>query len=395
LNVPVGTRATGGLNVLATVTFNPNQLRAYLLPILSIEEVERVTLVSDRMPPQLPKLHGVVPPKWLVRIAGRAGAKLILCIVIGLRDRPDWVIGFNFVPHGFNALVAARLAGTRSLYHMIGGHREWTGGGFDSDNSVLGRLPRRISALERLLLFLIGRCTLVATMGEVGRRTLIERGLPPDRVIVMPPSVDTARFSPIAGNGARRYDILSVAALLEVKRPGDILEAVGRLQTRGHSIRAALAGDGPLAPELRRIASEANLNGAVEFLGFRDDVDTLYSTSKVFVLASRHEGLPGAMLEAMACGVPPLVPSVGEIGSFVRNGETGAVFPSGDVTALTDWLDALITDPELRERLGRAAAEDARTRVSVEAVASLYRRIFGLSLDPPSSMTNDGSEAAR
>jgi glycosyltransferase involved in cell wall biosynthesis len=377
--VPSPASKAGGLNLLVTVTFNANQLRAHLLPILSLPEVERVTLVADRLPPELPKLRAVVPPAWLVRIAGRAGAKLLVCTALALRDRPDWVIGFNFVPHGFNALVSARVARSRSLYHMIGGPREWVGGGWTSENSVLGRLPRPVPRLERLLLWLIGRCMRVATMGESGRQLLLERGVAPERVVVVPPSIDTARFSPDPRDDVR-WDLLSICALSELKRPFDLLQSVARLRARDRSVRAAIAGDGPLEPELRRRIDELGLGDAVELLGFRDDVDVLCSRSAVFVHTSEYEGLPVAMLEAMGSGLPVVVTAVGEISAFVRDGETGILFATGDVDGLTEALDRLLGDPELRRRIGEAAAADVAARVSIEAVADVYRGVFGLTV---------------
>ena len=141
----------GGIRVLATVTCNPNQLRAHLLPILSLPEVDRVTLVADRLPPDIPKLRAVVPPRWLVRTVGRAAAKLVVCSAIALRERPDWVIGFNFVPHGFNAMVAARLARPslavaerRTKGVQVGEQVDTVGRGrrADSGDQVLAELAR-------------------------------------------------------------------------------------------------------------------------------------------------------------------------------------------------------------------------------------------------------------
>src|SRR5439155_2452603 len=126
------------LRLLATVSFNDNQLAAHLLPMLMLDGVASVTLVADAAPAPLPKLLVVVPPRWLTRLVGRAVAKFLLCVVIAIRERPDWVVGFNLVPHGLTAITAARLARTRSMYQMIGGDREWFEGGWDSDNNVLG-----------------------------------------------------------------------------------------------------------------------------------------------------------------------------------------------------------------------------------------------------------------
>jgi glycosyltransferase involved in cell wall biosynthesis len=342
------------------------------LPLIELPEVKGITLVADRVPPPLPKVTAAVPPDRLVRIAGRAGAKLLLCLWIALRERPDWVLGFNFVPHGFNAMLVARMTGSRSLYHMIGGEREWLEGGWRSDNNVLGRLRGPAPLLERFLLASIRRCTVVATMGERGRRLLVERGLSPRRVVVIPPAVDLARFAS-STREEPSYDIVNVAALIPRKRTSDLLEAVARMRSSGRFLRVAIAGEGPLEDQLRRRATALGLDGSIDFLRFQEAVETLYRRSRIFVLPSADEGLPIAMLEAMASGLPPVVSGVGEVSGFISDGNTGLVFPSGDIAALVERLELLLGDDARRAAIGAAAAADARRRVSVEAVASIYR----------------------
>ena len=368
------------LRILMTVTFNDNQLRSHLLPLLSLREVQSVTLVCDRPPPPppLPKLRVAVPPGWARRVFGRAGSKLLLCLWLAARERPDWVIGFYFVPHGLNARIVSLLTGAKSMYHMIGGEREWEGGGWNSENRVLGRLPRRSALLERVLLRLIGSCRVVATMGDLGRSTLIARGLDPSRVHVIPPSVDIDRFRPSDAE-ARRYDVVTVGQLVPRKRTADILLAVAKLKTVHPELRVAIVGAGPLEPELRDLAASIGVDSSVEFLGFRADVEEIHGAARVFVLASESEGLPIAMLEAMSAGLPAVVSEVGEIPSFVADGLVGVTFPAGDVEALAERLAALLEDDTARTAMGAAAARMVRERVSVESVAARYRELFASS----------------
>ena len=185
-----------GLRLLVTVTFNANQLRAHLLPLIALDEVESITLVADRPPPELSKVRAFVPSTRAQRVLGRAGAKRALLRRLTREERFDWVIGFNFVPHGLNAIHVAKRTGIRSLYHMIGGQHEWLGGGYSGSNAVLSRLPRPLPALERYLLKQMREATLVATMGPRARDFAVSKGIEPDRVVAIPPSTDTVRFRP-------------------------------------------------------------------------------------------------------------------------------------------------------------------------------------------------------
>lgn len=363
------------LRLLATVSFNDNQLRAHLLPILTLDSVASVKLVADFEPAPLPKLEVVVPPRWLTKIAGRALGKLLLCIVIAVRERPDWVIGFNLVPHGLNAIAAARLARTRSMYQMIGGEREWFEGGWTSDNNILGRLSGPRPGLERFLLRRARRSSVVVVMGGAGRRALLERGFDPERVVAVPPAIDTDRFTS-RDRPAPRYDLITVSALLPNKRTADVVRAVSQLLPQHPNLRAAIVGRGPREDELRALARDLGVDGAVEFLGFRTDIERLDRSARVFVLPSASEGLSIAMLEAMAAGVVPVVSDVGELAEFVRDGETGMLYPAGDVDALTRVLDELLADEDRLAALARAAAAEVEARAAVPVVSATYEELL-------------------
>ena len=332
-------------------------------------------LVADRSAPEIAKLRCVVPPPALVRVAGRAGAKLLICLLLARRERPHWTVGLNLVPHGINAMLAAKMAGGRSLFHMIGGPGEILGGGWCSDNAVLGRLPRPVPALERLLVRLMRACDVVAVMGTGARRLLIDRGMAPDRVVPIPASVDERRFHPRAAEG-RDYDLITVSQLIPRKRLDDFVRAVARLRETRPRVRAAIVGRGPVEADLRALSERLGLADAIDFLGFRADVEELYARSRVFVLTSRLEGLSIAIAEAMASGLPVVVTDVGEVRDLVREGDNGHLFGVGDVDALVRLAAGLLDDPERRSSLGRRAAADARAVCGRERVCALFRGVL-------------------
>jgi glycosyltransferase involved in cell wall biosynthesis len=358
-----------------TVTFNPNQLRAHLEPILLLPEVESVTLVADAPAPPLPKLRTVVPSRARVRLLGRAGAKLAACISVARSERPDWVIGFNLVPHGINAAATARLTGTRAVYEMIGGSVEWKGGGWRSDNGVLGRLPRPVPRLESILLRAIRSCAIAVAMGENGRRALVEHGVAADRAVTIPPAVDEERFRPLSG-APRRYQLLSVGSLIETKRTADFIQTLVGLSARRPAVRAAIVGEGPLESALRTQAEASGVGEAIDFLGFRQDMESVYADAEIYVQTSRYEALSIALVEAMASGLAVVATDVGETRALVHDGVNGYVVPVGDTDAIVARVDTLLGDRDLRERFAETAARDARTHAGYRRVADLYRGLL-------------------
>jgi L-malate glycosyltransferase len=362
------------MRLLVTVTFNPNQLRSHLEPIAAIPEVEEIILVTDRWPHPMPKLRVVVPRRFLSRLFGRAFAKLLVLSVLARRLRPDWVIGFNLVPHGLNAVLSARLIHSRSVYVMIGGPIEWEGGGWASDNRLLSRLGRRSPLLERLLLAGARRATLVVTMGSRGREALLARGFEATRVVAIPASVDEGRLQ--SRGVPPTWDAITVAELIPRKRIADLIEAVALLAPAWPELRIAIVGTGPLLAELQEHARRLGVENHVEFLGFREDVADLYSRSRVFVLPSRYEGLSISLLDAMASGLPAVVSDVGEARDVIRHGDNGFLYPPGDIVELSQRLSELLDDEGLSHEFGQRAARDAQSHAGTSTVAAAYRRIL-------------------
>src|SRR5205807_228913 len=140
------------------------------------------------------------------------------------------------------ALLVGRLLRVPAALHLIGGPEEWLGGGWRSDNKVLGRLRRPSRILETLLLGVIRRLDAVATMGPAGEQALIEKGIDPGRVIQLPAAVDTERFQRRADGDTFLYDVVSITSLIPRKRPWDILSVLRLLQRSHPQLRAAIVG---------------------------------------------------------------------------------------------------------------------------------------------------------
>jgi glycosyltransferase involved in cell wall biosynthesis len=212
-------------------------------------------------------------------------------------------------------------------------------------------------------------------MGAAGRAALVSHGVGRERAVVIPPAIDVDRFRPSAGS-VRPYDVLTVGSLIDTKRHVDLIEAAGILHAGGRNVRVAIVGDGPLEGELAVSARRYGVDGAVELLGFREDVEKLYADASVFALPSRYEGLSIALGEAMASGLPAVVADVGELRELVLDGENGFVVPVADPPALAERLQRLLEDEEVRRAFSARAAARARDVMGSARVADVYRRIL-------------------
>ena len=163
------------------------------------------------------------------------------------------------------------------------------------------------------------------------------------------------------GSAGDRQGFVTVARLVPQKGIDVLIRALAQTSGAAQDWTLTLVGDGPEREALERQVLQAGLDEKVHFLGFRSDPQTSLLQAGVFVLPSRYEGMPNALLEAMAVGLAVVVTdaSPGPL-EVVEAGVSGLVVPSDEPAALADALDRLAAQPQLRERLGAAAREALR-----------------------------------
>jgi glycosyltransferase involved in cell wall biosynthesis len=218
----------------------------------------------------------------------------------------------------------------------------------------------------------------VICVSETERREgLAARTCRPDRTIVIRNGVDTSLFTVRTHAAVAWPRIMSVGRLKAPKDFGTLLRALALIEEVPFS--ATLLGDGPDRPMLEAQLHELGLDDRVDLAGERDDVPALLAESDCFVLSSTSEGLPISVLEAMASGLPVVATDVGGVHELVEAGATGYLVPPRDPAALAEALRSLLTDVELRRRLGARARATVEERFDVARVrrehASLYRRL--------------------
>ncbi|HXF72014.1 MAG TPA: glycosyltransferase [Actinomycetota bacterium] len=209
------------------------------------------------------------------------------------------------------------------------------------------------------------------------------------------PPVETLYHGPSADGPASPADIEALRAELGVsnglpvvgtianfraeKAHPDLLRAATLVRRRIPDVRFILVGQGPLEAHTRRLARDLGLDDVVTFAGYRQDAAQLCLAFDLFVLSSVHEGLPIALLEAMAAGTPAVVTDAGGLPEVVDDGVEGRVVPKRDPAALAAAIVELLGDETLRARMGRAARERARRfdlRRAVRRIEQVYEELL-------------------
>jgi glycosyltransferase involved in cell wall biosynthesis len=237
--------------------------------------------------------------------------------------------------------------------------------------------PRQ-RAIHRLALRLSTHVTAVSDAVAASVHAL---GVPRERITVIPNGVDTARFAPApaappAAAGAREPLIGSVGCLAIRKDYGTLLEALALVAGRGAGFRTLLVGDGPERAALESRSRSLGLGGRVCFAGERADVERLLPTMDVFVLSSREEGIPNALLEAMAAGRPVIATAVGGTPEVVRAGETGWLVPPGAPEPLAVAIEEALAHPAEAARRGAAGRRAAVEHLDIATMVRRHERFY-------------------
>jgi glycosyltransferase involved in cell wall biosynthesis len=221
----------------------------------------------------------------------------------------------------------------------------------------------------------------VVAVSEAARRHLsAEPWSVPDKLTMIYNGARPARRSAEADALARAsggpFTLLSAARLAPEKDFPTLLRAVGLLRERIPGIRLWIAGAGRELPSIEALIAELRLEDSVSLLGERHDVGSWLAAADLFVLSSTKEGLPIALLEAMAAGTPCVVTEAGGMPEVVALAGCGTSVPSRDPAALAGAIAALAEDPARRRAMGAAGLNCYQQHFTIPAMAQAYEELY-------------------
>jgi glycosyltransferase involved in cell wall biosynthesis len=183
------------------------------------------------------------------------------------------------------------------------------------------------------------------------------------------------------GVGSDECLAVTVANYRRHKDYSTLFAAARRVRERGAAVRFAAVGQGPLEPEVIAEHARSGLGQAFTLLGYRPDALDVLAAADLFVLSSRQEGLPVALMEALALGLPVVATGVGGIPEAVTDGVEGRLVPPEHPNELADAILGLVCDPERRSRMARAATRRS-TQFDVERVVRRYEDCYRTLVSP-------------
>ena len=208
-------------------------------------------------------------------------------------------------------------------------------------------------------------------------------GIPSQKIMTIQNGIDISAYlgaTPIARSewGWSHTDVVvgCVARLEPEKGVAILLEAFRLVLMRQPNAKLLIAGDGGERAHLKSAAGRLGLNGSVQFLGSRSDIPEVLATCDVIAVPSIQEGLPMALLEAMASGKAVVATGVGSIPDVIRDGGSGILVPPASAKSLAQALTGLVDNQSKRQEMGVEASKVVEERYSFNRMLQTYDSLY-------------------
>ena len=224
----------------------------------------------------------------------------------------------------------------------------------------------------------------VVVLSSRMKGSLAEHGFHLPDIELIPNGVDTAHFHPIragTSTGERAHVVVCISKLRYEKGIDVLLQAWYLAHKQAPQARLVIVGTGPLQNQLEYIAEALGIANSVEFAGLQSDIPAQLHRGSIAVLPSRWEGMPNALLEAMACGLPCVATRVSGSEDIIRHGVNGLLVENEDYQGMAQALLTLLTDSVLTQRYGQAARETIEKHFSLEQVIDRYVELYQRIID--------------
>jgi|LSQX01.2.fsa_nt_gb glycosyltransferase involved in cell wall biosynthesis len=295
------------MNIIATAEMGPGTFEAKFVPLSKSNYIKQIWVIRKTAGPEIDKVQYIIVPKLFHgKILGLLARPLML-VWYTIKLRANVILAYHFIPHAFFAYFASIITGKPYIICQTGLYIQR----YFQKNKFSSWLVKKV----------ISSALFLNVPGNRSLEFWVSNGVPKSKVNVLHSTIDTNFFKPDP-NINKEYDFIILSRLAKEKRVDIIIELLSQLKNKGYKFKAVIVGDGPEMSSLRKQVERENLNDFIEFVGFQKDTNKWFNLAKYYLMYSESEGLPTSLMQAMSCGLIPVVTNVGNISDLV-NEKTG------------------------------------------------------------------------
>lgn len=336
----------------------PGTLEAKFIPLSRMDEVDRIFILRKFTGPQIPKVKYIILPKiFRFSIIAVLFSAFILAFYTK-KVKADIILSYHFIPYAFYAFIASSITGIPFVVAQTGLRIQSVA------LNVFYKPWIRLVIKKAMLLFV---------PGSKSKSFWLKYGIHKSKIKVLHSTIDISHYKPIIGE--KKYDFIFLGRLAKEKNIPLLFDSFEKLKKSGILFKTVIVGQGNMEYELKEMVKSKHLEDEILFAGFQDDVVEWLNKSKIFLMASISEGLPTALMQAMACELICVSSNVGNIPDLI-NEETGFLYDNQDSIELLKTLELLLNKRNNFKFQMRNARKLVVEKHSHESAMEKWKTIF-------------------
>ena len=347
------------MKILLFSGMSDKKLISKIEPILSFNYVDSLYIVRNQNLIFNKVISYSTPSLLKSNLVLREIYRLFKAIILLMFNKVSIVYGIYLTMHGIYAFILGKIFRKPIIQNIIG---------TDTPKILKSKILQKI----------IINSDIIIVRGNKAKVDFIRFGTREDKIYNIPNHYNFPKLNLNIHNTT--YDLIYVGAFNNIKRLDILINAVHLVKIKFDlDIKVCLVGDGELKEKYKNLIIEKKLENNFTFVGEQKEVETYLQRSKAFIMTSEFEGLPQAMIEALACGLPVIMPNISNIPDYAVEGYNALLVEPLDVEGFADAIYKLMTDDELYKKL-KAGAEKFRDEheyeFSIENITNIWNQIF-------------------
>ncbi|MFW5982949.1 MAG: glycosyltransferase [bacterium] len=288
--------------IISSAEMGPGTFEAKFVPLSKCDYISQIWVLRKTPGPDIDKVEYILVPKFFHgKVLGLLARSLML-VWYSIKLRTDLILAYHFIPHAFFAFFASLITQKPFIIGQTGLY-----------------IQRDFSRKKMLALFIKQIIKAASYLNVPGQNSIdfwVKNNVSNEKLNILHSTIDTNYFKP-NNSLSKKYDFIVLSRLVKEKRVDIIVELLSQLKKKGYTFKTVIVGDGNEINTLKKQVKDENLDDFVEFVGFQKDTRKWFYQAKFYLMFSESEGLPTSLMQAMSCGLVPIVTDVGNISDLV------------------------------------------------------------------------------